>query len=121
MATLSRAAEFFQNMKIFKYVWQKIKEFILNPFWLNWASILLIVLTLALNGLIWYFWAKYYQDLIGIVPISYSSAVLFLNIFLGNLTYRKETLVTFILLGTGLIIQIVYLIFLRFFAMSQTF
>lgn len=107
--------------KILQYIIQQIKAFIINPFWLNGGAILLIILTLAVNALVWYLWIKKYQDLIGVVPISYSSAVIVLNIFLGNLTYRKETLVTFILLGTGLIIQIIYLIFLRFFAMSQAF
>gem|GEM_PF-911383 len=103
------------------YLWQKIKEFFINPYWANWTVILLIFLSVLLNGLLWYIWWKKYQDLVGVVPISYSSAVLILNVFLSNLSYRKEALVNFVLLGTGLLVQIIYLIFLRFFAMSQTF
>lgn len=103
------------------YLWQKLKEFILSPFWLNRGVILIIAATLALNGLIWYQWLQKYQDLIGIVPIGYAGAVALLNIVLGNLSYKKEPLVTFVLLGAGVLIQIIYIIFLKFFVMSQAF
>ena len=74
-----------------------------------------------MNGLIWYLYLKNYKDLIGAVPIGYSSAVILLNIFLANITYKKEFLVSSILISMGLFVQIIYLIFLKFFAMSQAF
>lgn len=107
--------------KFFQTIWLQIKYFFVNPFWVQKMVILLVTITLVLNGSIWYLYLKKYTGLIGFVPISYSSAVLLLNIFLAAIIYRKETLVSFVLLGTGLTIQIIYLIFLRFLAMSQVF
>jgi len=107
--------------KFLNYFWQQIKFFLINPFWLSLWSIGLILIILLLNGWVWFLWIKKYQDLIGLMPISYAAAVGALNIFLANLAYRKESLVSFILLGAAILIQIIYLIFLKFFAMSQAF
>lgn len=78
-------------------------------------------LTIALNGLIWYSYLKFYHDLIGFVPIAYSTAVFVLNVFLAVPVYKRESLASYILLTAGLFIQIIYLVFLRFFALSQAF
>lgn len=105
----------------FKKIWAQVKYFVVNPFWGNKYSILIIILTLALNGLVWYFYIRKYSVIIGVVPISYSSAVVILNIFLAGVIYRKEIAASYILLGTGIFIQIIYLVFLKFFAMGQAF
>jgi hypothetical protein len=107
--------------KLFKTIWAQIKYFIVNPFWVNKFSILLIGLNFVLNGLIWYLYLKNYQSMIGFVPIAYSSAVILLNIFLAAIIYRKEISASFILLGAGMMIQLIYLVFLKFFAMGQSF
>jgi hypothetical protein len=105
----------------FKTIWPQIKYFIVNPFWINKFNIILITLTIVANFFIWYLYLKKYGNLIGIVPISYSTAVVMLNIFLSAIIYRKELAASFILLGTGIFIQVVYLVFLKFFSMGQSF
>ena len=108
-------------IKLLKSIFKQIKYFIVNPLWISKVGLPLILVSLSLNGLIWYMYIKGYKDLIGLVPISYSLAALILNIFLANILYRKEILISIILLSSGLLIQIIYLIFLKFFAMSQAF
>lgn len=107
--------------KLFATISNQIKHFFLNPFWFSKATLPLIILAVILNGLIWYLYLRHYKSLIGIVPIGYSSAVIVLNIFLANITFRKEVLASIVLLGIGLSVQLIYLIFLKFFAMSQAF
>ncbi len=107
--------------KIIIYFLTQTKRFFVNPYWIDWRILIFMIPTFILNALVWYLWARYYQDLIGVVPIGYAAAVALLNIFLGGLSYRKEILVTFVLLGTGLLIQTIYIIFLKFFAMTQAF
>jgi len=109
-------------MKIFfKTIWAQVKYFIVNPFWVNKFNIILIILTAIANVFIWYLYLRKYGNLIGILPISYSSAVVVLNVFLAAIIYRKELAASYILLGTGIFIQVVYIVFLKFFAMSQAF
>ncbi len=107
--------------KMFQSIWRQIKYFFVNPFWLSGAVLILMVFAILINAAIWYLYIKNYRDLIGIVQIGYSSAVLILNILLGNIVFRKEKLISIILLSAGLIIQILFIIFLRFFAMTQAF
>ncbi len=82
---------------------------------------LLVGVSLLTNSAIWFLYIKFYRELIGIIPISYALAVLILNIFLSNIIYRKQTLICFILLGGSALVQILFIIFLRLFAMSQAF
>ena len=107
--------------KLFITILNQFKHFFLNPFWSSKATLPLMIISVILNGLIWYLYLKRYNALVGVVPIGYSSAVIILNIFLANITYRKEVLASIVLLGVGLSVQLIYLIFLRFFSMSQAF
>lgn len=107
--------------KFFSKIWAQVKYFIVNPFWVNKINIILIILTIIANAFVWYLYLKKYHFLIGMVPISYSSAVLMLNVFLASIIYRKELAASYILLGIGMFIQVVYLVFLKFFAMGQAF
>lgn len=80
----------------------------------------MIIITAILNGLIWFLYIKNYQDLIGITQISYALAVMILNIYLANIVYRRVALASMVLLSTGLIVQIIFLVFLKLFALSQS-
>lgn len=109
-------------MKIFfKFIFDRIRNFFVNPFWMSLASLLIVFLTLLLNGLVWYLYIKQYRNIIGYEPISFSSAVFLLNLFLAAIVYKRETLASYILLSTGLTVQIIFIVFLRFLAMSQAF
>jgi hypothetical protein len=107
--------------KIPEYLWSQFKYFLINPFWQAKVVWFLICPAVLINGFIWYLYIKFYKDLIGVVPISYSLAVVVLNVFLANIIYRKQTLVSLSLLSSGILIQIIFLIFLKLFAISQAF
>lgn len=105
----------------FKFIFDRIRNFFVNPFWKSLPSILVLIFTLALNGLIWYLYLKQYRSIIGYEPIAFSSAVVLLNLFLAAIVYKREALASYILLSTGLTVQIIFVVFLRFLAMSQAF
>jgi len=91
----------------------QIITFIFNPFWRSWGVVVILALSLALNGLVWYTYYQVIHHSLGFTPILYSSGVLLLNLFLANIIYRKEPLASFILMGLSLIIQAFIYIFMR--------
>lgn len=72
----------------------------------------IIIVSLILNALIWFFYLTKYREIVNITPIFYSSAVLVLNLSLGNIVFQKQPLMTYLLLGTGILIQIFIFYFL---------
>jgi len=99
--------------KILNYSLHQIKYFIFNPFWTSWISLTVLAITVILNGFIWYEYIAKFHMMINLTPIGYTSAVLILNLFLANISYPKQNLLSFILLGTALLIQIFFIFFLK--------
>jgi hypothetical protein len=90
-----------------------IKNFFTNRFWQTFLVWIILGLTLLAHAAIWYFYFSSLKSIIGITQIFYSSGAIILNLFLANLVYEKESLASFILLGVALLIQILFIIFLK--------
>ena len=99
-------------MKILNYLLKQLKFFIINPFWTKVPILGIIIISLVINGLIWFFYLTKYREMVNITPIYYSSAVLILNLLLGNIIFQKQPLMTYLFLGTSVLIQIFILYFL---------
>lgn len=99
----------------------QLKYFFLNPFWTKWAVWAISAAALAGNGFVWYFYLAKFSNLIELTPVVYSSAVLGLNLFLADIIFPKEPLASYSLLGVAVLIQLLFLVFLRFFIVSQVF
>jgi len=95
----------------------KIKYFFTNPFWRSIPVVILLVLAIVLNCLIWFFYSRYGRDMMSVVSVGYSSGVVILNLFLGNLVYDKEEIISLIIVGIAVLIQIAFLVFLKLFAL----
>jgi len=102
-----------QMKKIIKFILPQLKYFFLNPFWTSWINIVILVISLALNGLIWYLYLGKYHEIINLTPIGYSSGVLLLNLFLAAVIYPKQKMISFIFLGTSLLIEIFILFLIK--------
>jgi len=72
-----------------------------------------LTVTVILNGFIWYEYIARFNMMVNLTPIGYATAVLILNLFLANISYPKQNLLSFILLGTALLIQIFFIFFLK--------
>ena len=55
--------------------------------------------------------------MMSVVSVGYSSGVVILNLFLGNLVYDKEEIISLIIVGIAVLIQIAFLVFLKLFAL----
>ncbi len=117
MAKLPLVAEFSQeNMKkiylIFKGV---IKDFIFNSFWKSWSVIIIIVLSLTLNGFLWYIFLSKIK--VNFVPFIFASGLIFLNLLLGNFLWEREKIASYFLISVGLFVQVLMLVLIRFLMM----
>jgi len=99
--------------KFFSYLLSQIKYFIINPFWKQIPILILIFLTIILNGLIWFLYITRYREILDYTPIIYSSTVLILNLLLSNIIFQKKSLFAYIFLVIALIIQLFFLYFLQ--------
>jgi hypothetical protein len=106
---------------IIPFISKQLKYFLINPFWKDWIVLIIIIVTLIINILIWYLYLHSYRQFINLTPIAYSSGVFLLNTILAVITYPKEKIVSFILLGTGLLIQTFIIFFLKIAIFSGTF
>lgn len=75
---------------------------------------MVIILGLALNSYIWYFYLVKLQSMAGLTPVGFASGVLILNIFLADISFPKQIILSWILLSTALLIQIIFLVFIKF-------
>lgn len=99
--------------KILSYIVKQLKYFFVNSFWLTWPVIVIIAISILIDAIVWYEYVNKYRDFVNITPIAYSSAVLILNIMLANILFPKEKVMSYILLGSGFLIQIFILFFLK--------
>lgn len=110
------------NLKRILYIIKKqMQFFFINDFWRNYVIIGLILLSLISNTAFWYFGLTKFKNLIEWPIFFYASGVLFLNIILAVMSYKKFPLASYSLLGCVLLIQIFLLILLRFLMIVQRF
>lgn len=92
-----------------------LKDFIFNSFWQSKGVLLIIGLSLILNGFLWYIFLSKIK--INFVPFIFASGLIFLNLIIGNFLWEREKLASYFLILVGLFVQILMLIFIRFLMM----
>ncbi|OGD56956.1 hypothetical protein A2V71_03140 [Candidatus Berkelbacteria bacterium RBG_13_40_8] len=107
--------------KILNFCFKQLKFFIFNPFWKTWVILAILIVTAILNSWIWYSYITKFYILVNPTPIGYSSAVFVLNLILANIIFPKHQLVSYILVGVGLLIQAFILVFLQMSIFSGAF
>ena len=110
-----------QMKKLLQAILSQLKYFIVNPFWWSWRVLIVIVPALLMNGWTWQLYLTKYQEMISATPVIYASAVLLLNIFLAAIYYPKEKILSWILIGIGLLTQIFIIFFMRVLIFSGTY
>ncbi len=101
--------------KIFSFLWGTVKNFFLNSFWRTWPILLIIVLSLALNAILWYIYELKIKQ--NPLPFFFASGLIILNLILANFLWNKEKLASVFLLSTGLLVQFLMLMFIRYLTM----
>ncbi len=98
--------------KIINIIKEILRGFFLNPFWKSPQIIAVLFFSLAINGILWYI----YQTKIKVntIPFFFATGLVILNIILGNFLWNREKLASLFLIYTGLFIQILMLIFIRY-------
>jgi len=98
--------------KILSILIETLRGFVINPFWKSWQVIIVLVCSLAINGILWYI----YQTKIKVnpIPFVFATGLIILNLILGNFLWNREKLASIFLIYTGLFIQILMLIFIRY-------
>jgi len=98
---------------ILKVLKQILKDFFINPFWKSWWVLALIVLSLAINGYLWYFYFLKIKE--NPMPFIFSSGLILLNLILANYLWNRERLASYFLLTVALFVQLLMLIFIKSF------
>ena len=98
--------------KILEIILTNIKGFFLNSFWQNLKVIIIVVFSLAINGLLWYIFKLKIR--FNPIPFIFAAGLILLNLVLANYLWHREKISSFILLGTGLFAQILMLLFIRY-------
>jgi len=98
--------------KIFSIILEILRGFLLNHFWKSYQIIIAIILSLAINGFLWYIYALRIKA--NPVPFFFATVIVILNLILGNYLYPRERLSSYFLVYTSLFIQILMLIYLRY-------
>ncbi len=98
--------------KILSILFATIREFIKNSFWRSWYVLVILVISLALNGVLWYIYMIRIEE--NPIPFIFASGLIGLNLILANLIWEKEKLVSILLISVGLLVQILMLIFIRY-------
>lgn len=99
--------------KITNYLLNQLKYFFVNQFWTSFPVIIILILSIVLNGIIWFQYIEKYREVINSTPIIYSSAVFILNLFLAAISYPKEKLISWVLISIALLIQVFILFFVK--------
>lgn len=101
--------------KILKALLNIFKDLIFNSFWRTRAVLLIVVLSLILNAILWYYFKVRIKE--NSLPFIFATGLIFLNLLLGNFLWEKEKLASYFLILVGFFIQILMLVFLRFLIM----
>jgi len=98
--------------KVLSIILEILRGFLINPFWKSYQIIIAVGLSLAINGFLWYIYELRIK--VNLVPFFFATTIVILNLILGNYLYPREKLASFFLIFTGLFIQILMLIYLRY-------
>jgi len=102
--------------KLISIIKEILRGFLKNPFWKSLQIDIVLGLSIALNGLLWYIYeTKIHQNP---VPFIFASGLIFLNLILANYLWNREKLSSLFLLYTGFFIQILMLIFIRYLTLT---
>lgn len=80
--------------------------------WLDRFSGLCFVTAVLLNALLWVFWR---ESRIGVNAIYLASGIILVNLFLALFSAQRVTFASRLLAGTALAVQILVLIYLKYF------
>jgi len=101
--------------KIFSVAKNIIKSFFINSFWKSWKVLAIIFLSLAINGILWYIYLLKLRQ--NPIPFIFSSGLIGLNLILGNFLWNRQPLASYFLLFTGLLVQVLMAVFIRYMMM----
>jgi hypothetical protein len=107
--------------KVYNYIILQIKYFFINHFWRTLVVLAIIIVSIILNGIIWYKYLSFYKMIVSSTPVIFSSSVLILNIFLADIIFPKRELAAYILLLSSLVIQIFILYYFKIAYFSGAF
>lgn len=99
-------------MKIFSYILGILKGFVINPFWKSLYVLIIIGLSLVINGLLWYIYLTKIKA--NPLPFFFATGLVILNLILGNFLWNRDKLSSYLLIYSGLFIQILMVIFIRY-------
>lgn len=91
---------------------QIIGDFVFNSFWQAWGVLAIVVVSLALNGVLWYIYETKIKE--NSLPFIFASGLIILNLILANYLWPREKMAGLILLGVGLFTQLLMLILIRY-------
>lgn len=98
--------------KIFEIFKGILRGLVKNPFWQSGQVWLSFGLSLVINGLLWYIYVVKIRQ--NPLPFIFSSGLIFLNLILANFIWNREKIASLFLIHTGLLAQILMLIFIRY-------
>ena len=82
---------------------------------------MIILFSLLTSGAVFYFYFANFKHTVGPIAIYYAGAVLILNLFLAAIVFPRQKFISYILLGAGLLIQIIILVFMKVASMTGGF
>lgn len=85
------------------------------------ATLILIGAAVVTDSALIYLYMIKYRQAVPLMPIIYSLAVFLLNLVLANISYRKEPMISYIFLGGGLLVQLLFLSYLQFTNLASGF
>lgn len=98
--------------KIIPYVKAQLKYFFINPFWRQISVVVILIISLLINGSVWFLYLTKMRIFGNITQIGFSSAVLILDLILAGISFPRQQLVSYILISAGLLVQIIFITFL---------
>lgn len=102
--------------KVFNFILGSLRGFLKNPFWKSIHILIILGLSLAICGFLWYTYATKIKN--NPLPFIFTSGLFGLNLILSNYLYNKEKLSSFLLIYTALFAQILMVVFLRYLLLS---
>ena len=101
--------------KIFILIKEILRGFVVNPFWKSLQVIIILGLSLVINGILWYIYQTRIKS--NPIPFIFAAGLIVLNLILANFLWNREKLASILLIYTALFIQILMLIFIRYLTM----
>jgi len=93
-----------------------LRGFVFNPFWKSPVVLISLVLALATDGVLWYIYTSKLHE--NPIPFIFASVLIILNFVLANFLWNREKLASYFLIYTALFVQILMLLFIRYFFLA---